>query len=169
MRPRASLETSNSQENTKRKGNSKSKLSNGDSPSEKKSKAGSFSIPLRQRGGVFEVMATLNAELKVYFVVDSGASEVAISENIARLLADNESLTKGDFLERRNYQFANGATSSGSVVRIRTLDLNGHVLKNVRAVVLKGENVPLLLGQSALRQLGSWSINSKNSALEITP
>ena len=114
------------------------------------SKGASFSIPLRQRRGVFEVMATLNSEVKVFFVVDSGASDVTIPESVAGLLIDNGSLTKADVLGSREYTFANGETSSGKVVRLRTLDLNGHILKDVRAVVLPGKSVPVLLGQSAL-------------------
>lgn len=134
-----------------------------------RSKGTSFSIPLRRRGGVFEVMATLNSEVKVYFVVDSGASDVTIPESVAGLLMDNGSLTKADLLGSREYRFANGETSSGKVVRLRTLDLNGHILKDVRAVVLPGNSVPVLLGQSALGQLGSWSINAKAQKLEVTP
>ena len=53
--------------------------------------------------------------------------------------------------------------------QVRTLDLGGHVLENVEAVVLSGENVPILLGQSALRQLGKWSINAREQSLEVTP
>jgi len=133
------------------------------------SKGTTFSIPLRQRGGVFEVMATLNSEVKVFFVVDSGASDVTIPESVAGLLIDNGSLTKADVLGAREYTFANGDSSSGKVVRLRTLDLDGHILRDVRAVVLPGKNVPVLLGQSALGQLGSWSINAKAKKLEVTP
>jgi clan AA aspartic protease (TIGR02281 family) len=129
----------------------------------------SFSIPLRRQGGVFEVMATLNSEVKVSFVVDSGASDVTIPESLAGLLINNGSLTKTDVLGSGEYKFANGHTSSGKVVRLRTLDLDGHILKDVQAVVLPGNSVPALLGQSALRQLGRWSINAKEQRLEITP
>ena len=129
----------------------------------------SFSIPLRQQGGVFEVMATLNSEIKVSFVVDSGASDVTIPENVAGLLINNGSLAKADFLGSGEYRFANGHTSSGKIVRLRTLDLDGHILKDIQAVVLPGNGVPALLGQSALRQLGKWSINAKEQRLEITP
>jgi clan AA aspartic protease (TIGR02281 family) len=128
-----------------------------------------FSIPLRQRGGVYEVMATLNAEIRVFFVVDSGASDVTISENLAGLLVNNGSLTKADILGNAQYRFANGDTGSGKVVRLRSIDLDGHILKDVQAVVLPGNSVPVLLGQSALRQLGKWSINAKEQRLEITP
>jgi clan AA aspartic protease (TIGR02281 family) len=134
-----------------------------------RSKASSLSIPLRQRGGVYEVMATLNSEVKVYFVVDSGASEVTIPESVASLLIDNGSLTKADVLGTREYKFANGEIGSGKIVRIRSLDLNGRVLRNVRAVVLPGKSVPVLLGQSALSQLKGWSINTNAQTLDVTP
>lgn len=128
-----------------------------------------FSIPLRRRGGVFEVMATLNGELKVFFVVDSGASNVIIPESVARILADNGSLQNADMLGSGRYQFANGDTGTGKVIRLRTLELGGHVLKDVKAVVMNGENVPILLGQSALQKLGKWSINSSAERLDIVP
>ncbi len=110
-------------------------------------------------------MATLNSEVKVFFIVDSGASEVTISERVAGLLRDNGSLMDADFLGTQKYQFANGASSLGKVVRIRTLDLGGHVLKDVRAVVLAGDEVPVLLGQSALGRLGKVvdKFKSKNA------
>ena len=132
-------------------------------------KVASVSIPLRQRGGVFEVMATINSEVKVFFVVDSGASYVTIPESVASLLADNGSLTKADARGKLKYRFANGEASSGTVVCLRTLDLNGHILKDVDAVVLPGDNVPVLLGQSALGRLGGWSINKKANTLDVTP
>jgi len=34
-------------------------------------------------------------------------------------------------------------------------------------VVMRGDSVPLLLGQSALKQLGAWSINASKSRLEF--
>ena len=126
-----------------------------------------FSIPLRQRSGVYEVMATLNSELKVYFVVDSGAADVTISESVAELLAKNESLTRTDIKGDAQYEIADGNKATGKIVNIKSMDIGGHTLYNVKAVVLKGVSVPLLLGQSALKQLVSWSINSKLSILEF--
>ena len=126
-----------------------------------------FSIPLRQRGGVYEVMATLNSELKVYFIVDTGAADVTISESVAKLLAQNESLTKSDIKGDAQYQIADGNNATGKIVNIKSIDIGGHKIYNVRAVVMKGEKVPLLLGQSALKQLGVWSINAKNNRLDF--
>ena len=126
-----------------------------------------ISIPLRHRGGVFEVQATLNSEIKAYFVIDSGAADVTISEAIAKLLAGNESLSKADVVGGSNYQLADGSSSSGLAITIRKLELGGIVLNNVRAVVMKGTDVPLLLGQSALKQFERWSINQERSTLDI--
>lgn len=126
------------------------------------------SIPLRLRGGVYQVPATLNSELKVFFVVDSGASDVTISEDVAKILVKNESLDKKDIIGNGNYQIANGDTTVGTVINIKTIEIAGYMLNNIKAVVMKGDNVPLLLGQSALRKLGSWSINTKKNTLDIT-
>ena len=95
------------------------------------------SIPLRLRGGVYQVPATLNSELKVFFVVDSGASDVTISEDVAKILVKNESLDKKDIIGNGNYQIANGDTTVGTVINIKTIEIAGYMLTNIKAVVMK--------------------------------
>lgn len=124
-------------------------------------------IPLRERGGVFEVKATLNSEINVYFVVDSGAADLTISEGVARILIENESLTRRDVVGKANYSVADGRVSVGTIIRIKTFDLGGVLLKDVRAVVMSGENAPLLMGQSVLKRLGRWSLDASGKQLLI--
>ena len=129
---------------------------------------GSASIPLRQRSGVFEVPATLNSEIKAYFVVDSGAADVTISQSLTKLLAKNESLAASDIVGNKSYVMANGEVSVGTVVTIRQLELGDVKLSNVQAVVIEGKDTPLLLGQSVLSRLGHWSINHAKNTLDIS-
>jgi aspartyl protease family protein len=53
------------------------------------------------------------------------------------------------------------------VLNIRELEFGGQKLKNVKASVISELKAPLLLGQSAISQLGKITIDYKNSTLTI--
>ena len=101
----------------------------------------------RGASGRFETSASVNGH-PLPFVVDTGASVVALSMDDARAIGvpfDPNSFTV----------IAEGASGpvKGQQVTLERVEIGGHVVENVRAVVLEGLRYNLL-GQTVLSQIG---------------
>lgn len=125
------------------------------------------SIPITKDGGVYNVKATINNEIPLTFVVDSGATDVVLPQYVGKTLFASGALTKADVLGTAQYALADGAIQSGIVVNLKSITIGQIKIQNVRASILPTDSGALLLGQSALRKLGKWRINSVKNALEI--
>jgi clan AA aspartic protease (TIGR02281 family) len=122
-------------------------------------------IPLKDQGrGTYEVDVEINGRITLPFVLDSGASDVSIPADVASTLIRTGTLTKGDFLGSQTYETANGQTYAGMLVRIRSLKVGSVELRDIVASVSPARG-SLLLGQSFLRHLQSWSIDNQNGVL----
>ena len=123
-------------------------------------------VPMEPFNGIYVVPGVINGVMTVKFAVDTGASVVAIPADVVKMLVDGGFIAQADFLGERTYRFANGATMQSQAVRIRSLQVGNVVIENVDAGVLP-ENSPLLLGQSFLRRLKSWSMDTTAHVLII--
>ena len=106
----------------------------------------------RDSSGQFHLEASVNG-LPVEFLVDTGADIVALTEEEAANLG--LSVSEGDF--QPVMQTASGV-GYGAKVRLDEIEVVDDKLRDVEAVVVKGLTVNLL-GQSALRKLGSVQLN----------
>ncbi len=73
-----------------------------------------------------------------------------------------------DFLDKRAYTLADGSRELSLRFRIRSLRVGNVELRDVIASVVPSEG-SLLLGQSFLSRLKSWSIDNERQVLVITP
>ena len=127
---------------------------------------GKCSVPMRRDGGVCYVLVKINGvDMEVIF--DTGASDVVISSVEALFLLKQGKLTEDDILGTSYYQVANGGISSGTVIRLRSVQIGDRILSDVRATVVDNMDAPLLLGQSALDRFSSVSIDYKNNVINI--
>ena len=101
----------------------------------------------REGNGHFYVHAKVNGEL-VRFLVDTGASGVALTEKDARRVGID--FSPGEFEE-----VGQGAAGPirGKLVTIKTVEVEGKKVTNVRGAVLQGSELSLL-GQSYLSRIG---------------
>ena len=102
----------------------------------------------RDSSGQFHLEASVNGA-PVEFLVDTGADVVALTEQEALNLGLN--VSEGDF--QPVMKTASGV-GYGAQIKLDELEVAGERLRDVDAVVVKGLAVNLL-GQSALRKLGS--------------
>ena len=65
---------------------------------------GSEAVALVSDGGTFKVPVTINGQLTLKFVVDSGASDVSIPADVVATLVRTETITDADFLDKQTYQ-----------------------------------------------------------------
>lgn len=124
-------------------------------------------IPFTKENGVYKVKCSIN-NLPLYFVFDTGASDVSISSVEATFMMKNGYLKSTDVIGKQNYMMANGEISAGTVLNIRNVNFGGLELDNIRASVVHNQTAPLLLGQSVLNRLGNIEIDNARGVLEIT-
>jgi len=123
-------------------------------------------IQMKKINGVYTLPCNVNG-LPLRFIFDTGASDVTISLTEALFMLKNGYLTKSDLKGTQSYQIANGEIVEGTKVLIRRLIIGDRVLRNIEASIVHELNAPLLLGQSALNQLGDISFDYSRNILKI--
>ena len=114
-------------------------------------------IELEPYGGVYRISCTVNgAKMKMIF--DTGASSVTISKSMASYLFDNDYLSEEDILGVGQTSVANGQIVDHVVINLKDIEIDGLHLSNIKATVIDGQDAPLLLGQTALKELGTYTI-----------
>ena len=121
-------------------------------------------IQMEEYGGVYRIPCKVNgAKMKLIF--DTGAESVCISLTMAEYLFDNDFISSDDIIGTGTSAVADGRIVDHVIINIKDIEIEGIHLTNVRAVVIDGQNAPLLLGQSAIQKLGPVEI--KGNVLTI--
>lgn len=123
------------------------------------------SIPMTKTGGVYEIPVTINDVLKINFIFDAGASDVAISSDVALTLIRTGTVSEEDFIGTETYKFADGSTAKSKVFIIKEIQLGNKKIFNVKASISNSLTAPLLLGQSVLNKFGKITIDYKNEVI----
>jgi len=124
------------------------------------------SIPLIREHGTFVVPVVINDKLTLNFTIDSGASDVSIPTDVFSTLTRAGTVTKSDFLDTQVYELADGSKQTSQRFRMRSLRIGNLELRNVIASVAPSAG-SLLLGQSFLSRLPSWSIDNQHDLLVV--
>ena len=127
----------------------------------------SESIPLIRSRGTLQVPAVINNEITLNFTIDSGATDVSIPASVFATLTRNGAVSPQDLLDKRVYKLADGSGELSQRFRIRSLRVGGLEVRDVIASVGDSGGL-LLLGQSFLSRLKSWSIDNERQTLLIT-
>ncbi len=123
-------------------------------------------VRMQKRNGVFYIPVKLNGvDMEVIF--DTGASDIVISSVEALFLIRQGKLAEEDVLGQAYYSIADGSMAAGTVINLRSVEIGGRVLNNVRATVVDNIEAPLLLGQSALAQFGKVSIDYNSNTIQF--
>lgn len=115
--------------------------------------------------GIYEVFTTLNDVLNISFILDSGASEVSITPDVALTLVRTGTIKDEDWLEGKTYMFADGSTARSKRFRLRKLIIGNYVIRDVEVSIANSLEAPMLLGQNVMRKLGKVSIDYRNNIL----
>ena len=102
--------------------------------SEKKWK-GKTVVKMNRKNGVYEVPIEINGS-KMFFIFDTGASDITISLTEATFLYKQGTLTDDDFLGTQQYQIADGSISEGTIINLKTVKIGNRTLTNVQASVV---------------------------------
>ena len=118
-------------------------------------------IKMERENGVLVVPVKVNG-VQMSFIFDTGASDITISQTEAQFLAKQGLLTEKDIIGTQQYQIADGSMSEGTIILLREVKIGDRTINDVKASVIKSQNAPLLLGQTALSQFGKVSLDYKN-------
>lgn len=110
-------------------------------------------IQMEKDGGVYKVPCNVNG-VKMKFIFDTGASTVSMSQTMAQFLLDGEYLSVSDIKGVGQSVVADGTIVNHAIIILRDIEIGGLHLKNIKATVLESQNAPLLLGQTAISELG---------------
>lgn len=124
-------------------------------------------IQLTKQSGVYTIPCSING-VKRSLVFDTGASTVTISMQLAELLYSSGKLKEVDFKGFGRSQTASGHIVNNMAVVLRDVEIGGLHLKNVDAVIIEGQNIPLLLGLSAIQKLGKVTLSGNRLIIDTS-
>jgi len=105
--------------------------------------------------------------LALKFIFDTGASDVSISLTEALFMLKNGYLSDADVRGEGRYRDATGKISVGTKIILRRIEFGGLVLRDVSASVVNEMDAPLLLGQSAMTQIGRFELDPAKATLTV--
>jgi clan AA aspartic protease (TIGR02281 family) len=123
---------------------------------------------LKKDGGVFVVPVEINSTIKLDFTIDSGAAHVSRPADVFSTLRRTGTIKESDIVGTTTHVLADGRESQSVLFTIRSLKIGKMVLNNVTASVAPSR-ADLLLGQSFLERLKSWSIDNATHELLLEP
>lgn len=115
-------------------------------------------IKMTKKDGVYMIPVDIN-DVEMFFIFDTGAGLISISETEASFLYKQGKLTDEDFIGTANFVDANGDISEGTIIMLKSVKIGDRVLSNIEASVVHNMKAPLLFGQSALEKFGKISID----------
>jgi len=123
-------------------------------------------IKLERQGGMYAVPVLVNGALSLKFIIDSGASDVVIPSDVVRTLIRTGAVSERDFFATAVVRLADGSEHQSRRFLLHELKVGDHALKDVTATVAP-QGAHLLLGQSFLARLPSWTIDNHQYALVL--
>lgn len=127
-----------------------------------------YEIPLRKDiSGTYRIKASVNG-LSMDFILDTGASDVSLSQVESQFMLKNGYLSESDFRGVSRYKDANGNVSTGQNVVLSKIKIGDFEINNVKAGIINNQKAPLLLGQSVLNSFGRVEIDTQRHILKIT-
>jgi len=123
-------------------------------------------VKIEQTNGRILVAAEVNGKITLSFILDSGASDVAIPADVVQTLTRAGTISSADFIGTKTYVLADGSKLPSEAFILHELRVGDHTLKNITAHVTPVQGSPLL-GQSFLSRLPAWTIDNKQHALII--
>lgn len=130
--------------------------------------SGVSEVPLSKDGGTYTIPVVVNGSVRIPFVVDSGASDVTLPEDVVRVLLRAGTIDRRDLLGKVKYVIADGSVHYGLRLHLRELQVGDRVVRDVAASVAPERGEPLL-GQTFLSRFGKWSIDNRTQRLVLAP
>lgn len=113
--------------------------------------------------GMHKIKIRIGNELRIW-MIDSGAADLLISEEYAKLLKTKGILSEINFIGEGQYSLADNRLISCKRYKIDGVQI-GHLTVNNVIVAVSKNAKEFLLGKSILNKFSEWSIDNKNNVL----
>src|SRR4029079_13184348 len=123
-------------------------------------------VSMEPHDGAFVIPVVLNDVMTAKFIVDSGSADVSIPEEVASSLMKSGTMTGADLIGSKTYMLADGSLVPSKIYRLASLRIGEMVMSNVTVRVSSATSI-LLLGQSFLSRLRSWSMDNARQVMII--
>jgi len=123
-------------------------------------------VSMEPHDGAFVIPVVLNDVMTAKFIVDSGSADVSIPEDVASALMKSGTMTGADLIGNKTYMLADGSLVPSKIYRLASLRIGEMVMSNVTVRVAAAKS-SLLLGQSFLSRLRSWSMDNARQVMII--
>ncbi len=124
-------------------------------------------VQLEKHVGGFLVPGRINGTVTIKFVLDTGASDVLIPDEVAQQLTRAGTLDRSNYLGTQTYVLADGSRVQSKRVILRELTVGGQTVTNVTASIGRARS-PALLGQSFLSKFPSWTLDNERQILVLS-
>jgi len=122
---------------------------------------------MEKKEGVYYAPCAVNG-LKLNAIIDTNAIDVSVSlSEVDFMIKKNLVKKDADFIVTGKYNVTKDGVAEGTRIIIRKLEIGDKTLYNIEASIVDKLSAPLLLGQNAIKKLGTFSINNTNSTLTI--
>ena len=124
-----------------------------------------ITIEMEQQGGIYYLQGKVNG-LPLKFIFDTGASNVSLSLAEALFMLKNGYLDQNDIKGVSYAQIANGDIVENTEVLLKSIEIGGVAISNVKALISHNLSAPLLLGQSAIQKLGPIQLDKNKLIIQ---
>lgn len=116
-------------------------------------------VPFKKQGGVRTIQVKINDCAEFPMIFDTGCSGVSISVLELATLVKHGYISESDIVGMTQAQIADGSVINEAVVNLKKLKIGDYECSNVKASISSNEEAPLLLGNGALKNVESFSVD----------
>lgn len=116
-------------------------------------------VPFKNQGGVRVIQVKINDCAEFPMIFDTGCSGISISVLELATLVKHGYIAEDDIVGITQSQIADGTFVEEAVVNLRKLKIGDYICHDVQATVSRNEGAPLLLGNGALKDVESFSVD----------
>ncbi len=124
-------------------------------------------VPFKKYGGVRTVQVKINDCAEFPMIFDTGCSGVSMSVLELNTLIKHGYISANDVVGMTYAQIADGSVIEKAVVNLKKLQIGDYECCDVEASISENEDAPLLLGNGALKDVESFSIDDQAGVIKF--
>ena len=124
-------------------------------------------VPFKKQSGVRTIQVKINDCAEFPMIFDTGCSGMSISVLELATLMKNGYISEDDLVGITQAQIADGSVISEAVVNLKKLKIGDYECRNVHASISENAAAPLLLGNGALKDVKSFSVDDNAQVIKF--